>query len=126
MDDDEDDDDGAPPEDPRVRVWTNPSDVAAITPEESRRFDVEGQKARRRAQLAAAGLTPTEGTNVIAMPVIGAQPAGPAGVAQQSASSRVLELLIAKFPEWNPQWPPEIQAKWFEAYEKLLARGAVA
>lgn len=125
MDDDEDDDSGAPPAF-HGRVWTNPSGKEILTDDEKARFDIEGQKARRRAQLVAAGLAPTEGGNVIAMPTSGAQATGPAGVAPQSASSRVLELLISKFPEWNPQWPPEIQAKWFEAYEKLLARGAVA
>lgn len=117
MDGDEDDaDGGAPPDDPRIRKWTNPSGKEILSPEEKAQFDIEGQKARRRAQLAAEGLALPEQPN-------GAIPAGPM---PQSASSRVLELLVAKFPEFNPAWPPELQIKWFEAYEKLLARGAVA
>ncbi len=31
--------------------------------------------------------------------------------------------LLAKFPEFDPNWPPEIQFKWFEGYQKLLAMG---
>jgi hypothetical protein len=31
------------------------------------------------------------------------------------------EQLLAKFPEFNPDWTPELQAKWFDGYQKLLA-----
>ena len=31
-------------------------------------------------------------------------------------------LLIDKFPEFNPSWPNEVQIKWFEAYGELLKR----
>lgn len=31
------------------------------------------------------------------------------------------DRLIAKFPEFNPEWGAEVQAKWFESFEKLMA-----
>ena len=31
--------------------------------------------------------------------------------------------LLAKFPEFDPNWPPDIQAMWFVGYQKLLAMG---
>lgn len=118
---DDDDDDGAPPVDARVRKWTNPSGTEALTQEERARFDIEGQRARRQASLAAAGLMVTEQPAANGSAIAQTPPAP-----QQSPSSRVLELLVAKFPEFSPEWPPELQIKWFEAYEKLLARGAMA
>jgi hypothetical protein len=33
------------------------------------------------------------------------------------------ELLLAKFPAFDPAWAPEIQQKWFDAFDKLMARG---
>ena len=30
------------------------------------------------------------------------------------------ELLLAKFPDFNPEWPDEVKAKWFDAFEKLM------
>ncbi|HWB06493.1 MAG TPA: DUF5343 domain-containing protein [Verrucomicrobiales bacterium] len=31
------------------------------------------------------------------------------------------KMLLDKFPAFNPEWKDEIQKKWFEGYEKLLA-----
>jgi len=36
------------------------------------------------------------------------------------AAKTVHELLLEKFPPYNPEWTPELQAKWFDGYEKLL------
>lgn len=33
------------------------------------------------------------------------------------------ELLLSKFPEFNPEWSDEIQKKWFEAFDKLMKAG---
>jgi hypothetical protein len=30
------------------------------------------------------------------------------------------ELLLAKFPQFDPAWPDELKAKWFDGYERLL------
>ncbi len=32
------------------------------------------------------------------------------------------ELLVAKFPQFDPTWPVEIKAKWFEAFQKLTEK----
>lgn len=126
--DDDDDDSGAPPAF-HGRVWTNPSGKEILTEEEKRNFDIEGQKARRRAQLAAAGLAlpeqPTNGNAAAAAMQAGSSNLiGGGGLQQQSAGSRWLELLVAKFPQYDPSWPPELQARWFESFERLLAKGA--
>lgn len=34
------------------------------------------------------------------------------------------ELLLAKFPSLDPAWPDDIKAKWFDAFEQLMVRGA--
>ncbi len=31
------------------------------------------------------------------------------------------EQLVAKFPEFNPGWSDELKARWFEAFERLMA-----
>jgi hypothetical protein len=28
--------------------------------------------------------------------------------------------LLAKFPEFNPAWPEQLQTKWFEGFERLM------
>jgi hypothetical protein len=33
------------------------------------------------------------------------------------------DRLLDKFPPFDPSWPAEIQTKWFEGYERLLAMG---
>jgi hypothetical protein len=30
------------------------------------------------------------------------------------------EMILAKFPEFDPAWPPEIKSKWFDAFAKLI------
>jgi hypothetical protein len=31
--------------------------------------------------------------------------------------------LLAKFPELNPDWPDDVKAKWFEAFQVLMEKG---
>lgn len=33
------------------------------------------------------------------------------------------ELLLAKFPSFDPSWPADVQLKWFEAFDELLKKG---
>ena len=33
------------------------------------------------------------------------------------------ELLLTKFPSFDPTWPNDVQIKWFEAFDELLKRG---
>ena len=30
------------------------------------------------------------------------------------------ELLIAKFPSWNPAWPSEMMVSWLEGFTRLV------
>jgi len=36
------------------------------------------------------------------------------------------ELLLSKFPSFDPTWPNEVQIKWFEAFDELLKRGFIS
>ncbi len=32
------------------------------------------------------------------------------------------ELILGKFPSFDPNWPPDVQMKWFQAFDELLKR----
>jgi hypothetical protein len=36
------------------------------------------------------------------------------------------ELLLSKFPNFDPTWPNDVQLKWFEAFDELLKRGFIS
>jgi hypothetical protein len=36
------------------------------------------------------------------------------------------ELLLSKFPSFDPAWPNDVQIKWFEAFDELLKRGFIS
>jgi hypothetical protein len=36
------------------------------------------------------------------------------------------ELLLSKFPSFDPTWPTDVQIKWFEAFDELLKRGIIS
>lgn len=36
------------------------------------------------------------------------------------------ELLLTKFPSFDPSWPTDVQIKWFEAFDELLKRGFIS
>jgi hypothetical protein len=36
------------------------------------------------------------------------------------------ELLLTKFPSFDPNWPTDVQIKWFEAFDELLKRGFIS
>lgn len=41
---------------------------------------------------------------------------------QQTTGPKTMqEILLAKFPEFNPEWDAELQVKWFAGFEKLMA-----
>jgi hypothetical protein len=33
------------------------------------------------------------------------------------------QMLLAKFPNFDPAWPDDVKAKWFEAFDKLMKQG---
>lgn len=35
------------------------------------------------------------------------------------------ELLLSKFPSFDPAWPDDVKARWFDSFEKLMQSGAV-
>lgn len=40
-------------------------------------------------------------------------------------SAPLMEALLAKFPEFDPTWPDEIKAKWFEGFDQFM-KGATS
>jgi hypothetical protein len=36
------------------------------------------------------------------------------------------EMVLTKFPNFDPTWPDEVKLKWFEAFNTLLERGSVS
>jgi hypothetical protein len=46
------------------------------------------------------------------------EPPAPSSTAATQKTMR--EMLLAKFPEFNPEWSDDIQAKWFAGFEKLM------
>ncbi len=34
------------------------------------------------------------------------------------------QMLLSKFPSFDPTWPDEVKAKWFDAFDKLMAKGS--
>ncbi len=53
-------------------------------------------------------------------------PALPSHQSQESADSQVAhkpstsDILVQKLPEFDSNWPAEVQAKWFESYQRLI------
>jgi hypothetical protein len=33
------------------------------------------------------------------------------------------QLLLSKFPSFDPSWPDDVKSKWFEAFDKLMKQG---
>lgn len=40
------------------------------------------------------------------------------------ASSPLMEMLLAKFPDFDPSWSPELKAKWFEGFDQFMKKAA--
>ena len=36
------------------------------------------------------------------------------------------EMVLAKFPTFDPTWPDDVKLKWFEAFDSLLKRGSLS
>ncbi len=36
------------------------------------------------------------------------------------------EMVLAKFPNFDPAWTDEVKLKWFEAFDSLIERGRVS
>ena len=45
-----------------------------------------------------------------------------ASLASTTDSVAIKQLLLAKFPSFDPAWSPDVQSKWFEAFDKLMAK----
>ncbi|MGO8053514.1 DUF5343 domain-containing protein [Rhizobium leguminosarum] len=50
-------------------------------------------------------------------------PTPPGNPPNNPPASSVAETLLNKFPTFDPAWPDEIKAKWFDGYERLLKLG---
>ncbi len=37
-----------------------------------------------------------------------------------TANVPIVEMLLSKFPEFDPTWPDEVKLKWFDAFDRLM------
>ena len=65
------------------------------------------QRPRRSANLQTPSGSPNDGSSFMS------------GSDQMSWS----KLLLSKFPSFDPAWSPEVQAKWFDMFEKMMSTG---
>ena len=100
---------GAPPVVPGMRVWTDPTGGEPPTAEERARFNIP-----EPSQAAA------EAMRKIATKQEAAANAPPAGPDPRVA---VLAALVAKFPEFNADWPEKVQERWFSGFERIMDAG---
>lgn len=90
----EDDEDfGAPPNDPKLRVWTDPNHQDPPTAEERARFGIPDT-----VRIALAPATPENAT---------------------SANNAIVVALVAKLPQFDPNWPAKTQAAWLKALDRI-------
>ena len=50
----------------------------------------------------------------------GGHPPAPATEPPPAKPQNMKELLLAKFPEFDPNWPDDLKGKWFAGFEKLM------
>lgn len=53
----------------------------------------------------------------------GGAPAPAAATPQEPAAPSWHQLLLSKFPSFDPAWPDEVKAKWFESFNDLMKKG---
>jgi len=73
----------------------------------------------------APGLKPTRGAKVGGRPrkARGIKPnenGGDYQTQQPVVPKTMREMLLAKFPEFDPNWPDPLKTKWFEGFERLM------
>jgi len=42
---------------------------------------------------------------------------------QPASAKTLLEMLVEKFPSFDPTWEPDVKKKWFEAFDELMKHG---
>ena len=45
------------------------------------------------------------------------------GSSEPSGNMSWAQLLLSKFPSFDPSWPDEVKAKWFNAFDELMKQG---
>ena len=57
------------------------------------------------------------------VPAAGQKPGGGADEAKPKDRSTWSEILLAKFPSFDPNWPDDVKSRWFDAFERLMKAG---
>jgi hypothetical protein len=47
----------------------------------------------------------------------------PRGNSEQDSGTSWQQMLLAKFPNFDPAWTDDVKSKWFEAFDKLMSKG---
>lgn len=100
----EDDDEGIPVIPPGVRVHVDPDPSGPPTAEERARFNIP-----EPSPAAASALKRIQDRT--------------ADPRASGVDPSVITALVAKFPDFNPEWPAKTQAAWFSSFEQLMKAG---
>lgn len=98
---------GAPPVVPGMRVWTDPSGNEPVTADERTRFGIPATPPPRP-------MPPTPPREVVE---------GEWRDSRPDPAVAVITALVAKFPDFNPEWPEKIADRWFAGFEQLMKAG---
>jgi len=75
-------------------------------------------KAKRGPSARGRKAAPGSGMQQFAPP-----PSPPRGGGESDDHTTWQQLLLAKFPSFDPAWPDDVKAKWFDAFDKLMKQG---
>jgi hypothetical protein len=66
----------------------------------------------------------TNGTKRRRVVLLQETPAATAAPLPPAAAVGWSELLLSKFPSFDPAWPDDVKTRWFDSFEKLMQSGA--
>jgi Family of unknown function (DUF5343) len=72
------------------------------------------RKPQRRPRQRNSGAIPPRESNT---------GSGDSGTAPEPAPLGWAQMLLTKFPSFDPQWPDEVKEKWFDGFDRLMAMG---
>jgi hypothetical protein len=101
-----------------VTLFTGLCEAAGLMPERKRQ---RAKPIGKNADPIRRTKPPAADNDENVKPAPAPPPGGDPKTEKQTNS--VVSQLLDKFPSFDPTWAPEIQAKWFEGYDRLLKMG---
>jgi hypothetical protein len=88
--------------------------------EESKLVEIREDRVLGGAPLLLGGSPAPRDGIVNPPPSPAPSPAPPPGQSSNTSTAAWADLLLAKFPEFDPAWPDEVKLKWFDAFDRLM------